>query len=427
MISHLTHLIEAGSLLGPNSPIWALSPLERWSALRRLGSDRSDTGHWLTLIVVSGMVVTLALLIKMSFNRAQDERRRAEARFIEQIRRHNLSVREYHILIDIFTRSGLRRRDAILKNIKAFERGTERLINELASEQDPQVQQRFQRELIFLREKLGFAKKAPVELKPLKRKNRHQREITTQELPLDKMLSMAPLSDSNTDTVKATIVDNDDEYLTVALEDPVEVAKGDMWHANCHFGASIWDFHTSIVRYSNNHLILTHSDKVRFIKQRGFPQVPAPNCAFVAKSPFTNTTVDHLNSHSVSNWQPVHFTPATVTRFSGSELAMETSLEVQVGERIMVVFKLDIGQTEEDRTSPVLATHILEDVGIVLQTQSNDKAPSIELELIGLTHHDVDDFMRISHLRALGLVHDSPPKSESKADAKPMAAETMNE
>jgi hypothetical protein len=429
MINHLIHLIEAGELLGSNSPLWALTPMERWSALRRLGSDRPDTGHWITLIVVCGLVVALALLIKMSFNHAQDERRRAEVRFIEQIRRRNLSVREFNILIDIFKRSGLRRRDAILKDAKAFERGTERLNKELLTKQSLKIQQRFQRELAYLREKLGFTKLVVQEQKSVKHRSSRHRDITTRELPLEKIMSLTPLSDPDAEIVKATVVDNDDEHVIVSLEVPVDTTNGDMWRANCHFGASIWDFHTSVVRYRNDHLKLTHSDDVHFITQKGFPEVPAPNVVFVAQSPFTSTTVEHLNSHSMSNWQPVHFTPATVTRFSKSELVVETSLEGQVGERIMVVFKLDIGQGEGDTPSPVLATHVLEDMGIVLQTHSNEKGFTIEMELIGLTHDEVDKIMRVSHLRALGLVRDSPPKPkpEPEPEPEPMATVTVSE
>ena len=423
MITHTTHSVEAWCWLWQKGSSWVLSPLERWSAVKSLGSDSADIGHWLTLITVSGSVVALALVIKMSFNRVQDERRRAEAHFVEQIRRRNLSVREYHILIDIFTRSGLRRRDAIINNVKAFERGTERLINELSIEQDPQVQQRFQSELAYLREKLGFTKRIAGKPKPIKCSSHSQREITTRDLPLRKTLSMTPLSDPGTGTVRARITDNNNEHLTVALEGPANVTLGDTWRANCHFGASIWDFHTSVVRCIDNQLILTHSDDIRFIKQNGFTQMPAPNIVFVAKSPFTNTTVEHLNTHSVSNWQPVHFIPTVVTSFSESELEVEASLDVQVGERIMVIFKLDVGQVEGHKSSPGLATHILEDMGIVLQTQSKEKTFSIGLELIGLTHEAVDEFMRTSHLRALGLIHDTP----IQPDPEPVAAATVSE
>jgi len=224
----------------------ALTPWERWSAAAKMGSGSNANGsQYVTIIGFTILIVLLALLIKTSFNRRQKDRRLADQQFLENVRRRNLSVREYHILLDIISLSGLRRKEAIFDNDKAFESGAARILTDKTGQEGPEWAERFLAELEFLREKLGFKKHEGLDKTPINKK-KGERKLTTRDIPVGKSLRITRRLGRNANEITTTVLANDEDNLTATLDLPIKVTFGEMWRAYCFFGASAWEFDTSV-------------------------------------------------------------------------------------------------------------------------------------------------------------------------------------
>ncbi len=131
MITFRCDIVNAAAAIPGTSLPLALTPWERWSAAGQMNSN-ANVDQLVTLISVVVLIVLVALLIRTSFNRIQQERQRAHQQFLDDVRRRTLSVREYHILLDIISQSGLRRKEAIFGNNEAFELGVSRMLEDAA-------------------------------------------------------------------------------------------------------------------------------------------------------------------------------------------------------------------------------------------------------------------------------------------------------
>jgi hypothetical protein len=110
--------------------------------------------EWITMTLIAALVMLLLILGKVTYNRVMDERKLGDQRFVDNVRRHNLSVHEYQLLQDIIDASGLRRKNQIFRSQAAFERGAKKLVDR-AETGTPQQVARLRGEINFLRAKLG--------------------------------------------------------------------------------------------------------------------------------------------------------------------------------------------------------------------------------------------------------------------------------
>jgi hypothetical protein len=192
-------------------------------------------------------------------------------------------------------------------------------------------------------------------------------------------------------------------------------------------------------------LVLNHGDELRFVNRRRFLRVPVTKPAYVAHFPFARAAASpgpkNMKSFRMyrssagfleSRWGPPEFIPAVVTELAGPGLCIETSLKLQVGDRILVVFRLDEEEnqdstgrkTESDKKAK---SKIVEDIGAVRHIKAIKNGFSIAVELTGLSDANVSELIRATNVASLRTIPESQgfPASENvrKGAAAPVVAQ----
>jgi len=370
---------------GLTAILLALTPVERWQAVKRFDTNFTIE-RWFTPITVAVLIILIALFLWVSYKRRVEERKIAEQLFIDYAGKRGLSARERQILLEVVSNSKLKRRDAIFTLKDAFDRGATRLIDQsLAANQTAEENEQLRADLSFLREKLGFP---PASLTGLPAK---PKRLSSRHIPVGRELYITPCRSRRSASIESTVIKNDDMELTLKLTIPMEIEPGEYWRARFYLSGSVWEFDSSIVRCEGDVMVLNHSDNVRFINLRRFLRVPVNKPAFVAPFPFTR-----LANTSGDSWSPPEFVPAVVTELAGLSLRLDVPLEVKVGERVLVMFKLD-EQKNQDSSSPKAGkkttSKIIQDIGEVRHTQAIKNGFSIAAELIGLSDSDINELV----------------------------------
>jgi len=392
VLNIMTTIVTSGATALP----LALTPWERWTAASRMNSGANGS-QLVTVIGATVLIVLLSLLLKTSFNHRQKDRQLADQQFLENVRRRNLSVREYHILLDIVSQSHLRHKGSIFDNHKAFESGSARILTNMANEQDTAGEERILAELEFLREKLGFKKREGLDKTPVNKK-KGERKLTTRDIPLGKSLRITRRLGHNANELTTTIVANDEKSLTTTLDLPIKVTFGEMWRAHCFFGASAWEFDTSVVSFEGNKLVLKHSDDVRFINRRRFVRTAVSCPAYICRLPFSQIQNASLAETTGDQWRPIDLVEGCVTELAGSGLLLKTQLDVELGDRVLVILRLIDQRDPQYKKGLEPVTRTIQDIGIVRRIDTTRKGFALAIELIGLADTDVDELLRVSKL-----------------------------
>jgi hypothetical protein len=375
----------------------ALTPWERWTAAAKFNSGANANGsQYITIIGITILIVLLALLVKTSFNRRQKDRQLAAQQFLENVRRRNLSVREYHILLDIISHTRLRHKEAIFDNAKAFDAGAARILADNTGQEGPEWKERFLAELEFLREKLGFRKHKGLDKTPIN-KNKGSHKLTTRDIPVGKSLRITRRLGHNANEITTTVVANTEANLTATLDLPIKVTFGEMWRAYCFFGASSWEFDTSVVSFEGNKLVLKHSTDVRFVNRRRFMRTPVSCPAHICCLPFAQVQ-NSLVGTGETHGQPLELVEGWVTELAGSGLLLKTRLNVDLGTRVLVTFQLLDQRDPLFKKGLVPVTRTIQDIGIVRRIDTTQGGFALGIELVGMTDTNVDELLRVSRL-----------------------------
>jgi hypothetical protein len=114
--------------------------------------------------------------------------------------------------------------------------------------------------------------------------------------------------------------------------------------------------------------------------------------------------------------QPMEFVPALVTEMGGPGLKIETSLQIQHGDRILVMFELDRKRqqtsaknpdTEEITYTYTSTLNIIENIGmvqeagVVRRAEDSNNTYVIGVELIGLRDNEIDYLIRATNEASL--------------------------
>ncbi len=430
----------------------ALTPQQRLRAASDPFSTGFITERWFLLTLAAVGIILCVLLLVVGRNRIVQRRRRAIQLFDESAGKIGLSARERQLLLGIVTKAGLKQSEAIFTMSSTFERGAAIMVEESVSQQQTAAQiEQLQTELSFLREKLGFQKRASASIglstKPKK--------LNSRQIPAGKKIYMLRRTSRASDTIESTVIENNDVELMVKLTKPVKIIFGEVWCARYYFGASVWEFDTSVVSCNGDILVLNHSEDLRFVNRRRFLRVPVKRPAFVAHFPFARRPVSpgrksmrsfrmyrSSASASDSDWGPPEFVPAVVTELAGPGLCVEAPLKLKVGDRVLVVFKLD---EEEDQDSSRqesegeprhfasqseaagAASTIVEDIGEVRHIKAMQNGFSIAVELTGLSDPDVSELIRATNaasLRTIAESQDVPVTANvNESSTEPVAAQ----
>ena len=412
-----------------NETTLALSPVERWAAARQ-GDTNFISEHWIVIFAGVVLVVLTVLLIWISYGKVVQRRRSSSGKtFSDAAGQRGLSLREQKILMAISTRSGLARSGDIFTTEEAFARGVAKLVEQSRLQRGPEATQRLMGEMSCLREKLGFEPAPQVKVT-----SKHG--VSSRQIPKGKKLHLTRRTSHTGDTIGGMVIENNAVELTVRLATSVRVTFGEVWRVRYYFGASIWEFDTSVMSCDRDVLVFRHSDSVRFVNRRRFVRVPVRNLAYISPFPFSRTLAGDedvradveqgVAQASGQNWKPLEFVPAVVTELAGPGLRLEAPLEVKVGERVLVVFKLDEHQDQDARGADGVAVRIIEDIGQVRRAQPVKDGFSIAVELVGLDDSDISELIRAANV-ASSKARPADEQAETSAPTEEQAAESEAE
>ncbi len=425
-------LLSGLSAVLQESRALALTPQERWRAAGDNFNNGFITEHWFVLTAAAVGIILSLLLLGISRNRITKQRRGTNRPFTEYANRSGLNAWESHLLFSIAAKAGLKQSEAIFTLGSAFERGAAMIVEESVTggQTSAQIEQ-LRAQLFFLREKLGFQKRAPASIGSSTRPKR----LTSSQIPVGKKIYLVRQTGHPSDTIESTVIENNDAGLAVKLANPIKIVFGEVWYARYYFGASVWEFDTSVVSCKGDILVLNQTDDLRFVNRRRFLRVPVYKPALVAYFPFTRTFA--ASSHksmksfrmyrssagsSGDVWGQPEFVPAVVTELAGPGLCIEAPLELKVDDRVLVVFKLD----EKNVAEPVTkGEKIAEDIGVVRHIKALQEGFSIAIELTGLSDSDVSELIRVTNAASLKMRSENIPFSENVKEgaAKPAVAQ----
>jgi hypothetical protein len=424
-----------------NVTVLALTALQRLRAMgSRLGTNFGEGGGFVLAALIAIAVLTTALLVT-SYIRIKRQRSSKSRLFAEYAQKTGLSQHESKILFAVARQAGIKQGEAIFTMADAFDRGAVKIVEQDSAKDVAEKGERLKAELSSLREKLGFQKKTPTAVgSPTK-----TRRLSSKQIPVGKKLHITRRKTRNLPDIEATVIKNDDMALVVKLETRVDTVRGELWRVRYYFGASVWEFDSSVVSFEGDVLVLNHSDEVRFINRRRFLRVPVNKPAYVARFPFARTMLNddvtkagfetgtratgaggsslRLGSASLTTgrsgqvWGPPEFVPSVVTELAGPGLRIDVPLDVKTGERVLVVLKLD-GQEGPDSASHKggKATRIVEDIGEVRHVKPIENGFSIAVELTGLSDMDVNELIRATNAASLMTKAETTDASTSGGD-----------
>ena len=404
------------------------------------------------LTSVAALITLTVLFIVVSRHRIIQERRRGSQLFVKYAEKSGLSERERQSLLDIAIKADLKQSEAIFTMGSAFEQGAAVTIKEsVAKKQTARQIERLRTELSFLREKLGFQKRPPDSIGS----STKPKKLSSRQIPIDKKIHITRGTDQVSGSMEATVIENTEIELVVKLVRPIKIIFGEIWRVHYYFGMSIWEFDTSVISCNGEILVLNHSDDLRFVNRRRFLRVPVNKPAFIAHFPFTRTHAadGHKSMKSFrmyrssasaagSVWAPPEFIPAVVTELAGPGLRIEAPLKVEMGDRVLVVLRLDeeekhpaptlrdpyrtnikVGagpEPEDDKTSTL---KIVEDIGEVRHTKVIPNGFSIAVVLTGLSDSDVNELIRATNAASLRARVESQDVGVLENAAEPVAVQ----
>jgi hypothetical protein len=384
----------------------ALTPVERWQAARRFTGDFTIE-RWLVFTGVIAVVILTALLLWVTFARYIQGRKSASRLFKEYADQRGLSERERHILRHLAIKAGLKEDESVFTMVDAFDRGATKAIEESLDQQRAATKsRRLKGELVSLREKLGFGK-GPLSATGLAGSKR----VSSRQIPAGKQIQVKPRGANDSELINATVVENAEHELSVKLSEAAEVAFSEAWCVHYYSGSSVWEFDTSIVRFDGSVLVLNHNDEVRFINCRRFLRAPVRRSALIAPFPFTRTVPASNGSETVqagdagdeaqASLPPFagpEFAPAVVTELGGVGLRLETSLRLELGDRVVVIFTLsgeDSELTHADGSTTML--RIVQETAEVRRVQAAENGFLISVELTGLNDSQIDELVHATN------------------------------
>jgi hypothetical protein len=392
--------------------ILGLTPLERLDAARKPFDMSFVTERWFAITMMVALLTLIALFLIVSYKRAPSGRRASRELFDEYADKSGLSERERQILQAIAGYAELKESEAIFTTPSAFDRGAAKMVEESQAWRGSEGSRLLKIELSYLREKLGLKKQHQSSIGSMSK----PKKLSSRQIPVGRTVRITRRTNRASDDIEATIVGNDDIELTLKMVVPVRITFGEAWRVHYYFGASVWEFDTSVVSYDGDILVLNHSDNVRFINRRRFLRVPVNMPAFIAPFPFAMTTArsdsrsdaqkPQPTSTDVSGgiWGPPEFVSAVVTELAGPGLRVETALEVNVGERVLMVFRLDAegdSGSHPQETGRAATLKVVQDIGEVRHIKAVEKGFSVAVELVGLSDHDVDELVRATNAASL--------------------------
>jgi hypothetical protein len=383
-----------------NDVALALTPVERWAALTKYNHNPM-ADKWFIITGIVAIVILSILFLVITIKRIRYERKNSSNLFDKYSLERGLSEDEDQLLFDIAGKANLKRNESIFTMVNAFDRGVSAVKKNFSGNHQTPEYYQMKMTLASLRQKLGFTKQVSFS----RGKPKKSAQLSSRDVQVGKKVFVTRRSGQETGGIEAVVVDNNEDEFIVELTEQIKITFGEFWCVRYFQGSSIWEFDSSVLSYDGCRLVLRHNDNVRFINRRRFLRVPVIMPAFIARFPFEllctetmsdgidkdDNDYDHGQSHALV-WGPPEFVPAVVTELAGPGLRIETTLDVNVGDRILVVFNLGLHKESNStrRAEKLESCNIAEDIGQVRHVKSVKNGLSIAVELTGLNDSNIN-------------------------------------
>jgi len=359
----------------------ALTPRERFEAMQRLdsggGLHELLTNKWFVLLGWSIIFILLMILIAIRQQRNERNRKEMIRRFEGQADEFGLTVEERDLLFMISRHARLRQPANIFALPDAFDRGIAGLLKKKLQERcDEESMRQMNGTIETLKEKIGFVKSPYVH----GGRFRSGRNLTSRQITVGKFVGIVPTASKKSapataeEAVEAQVIENTQEGLRLRLCAPVRLHPGEPCTLQVEFGAVLWGFETAVLASREEELRVHHADQARYLNRRRFLRVPVHKPALIA--PFAMV----FETSSMIPPRPV-FTPAEIKELSGPVLRLQTNLELEVHDRLLVLFEIEAGR-------------VIQDVGEVRRISETVTGRSVAVELIGLSDTVEDELIR---------------------------------
>jgi len=236
--------------------------------------------------------------------------------------------------------------------------------------------------LVSLREKLGFevlpgqARPTSVDLGPMKPGT--QIAIQRQRSP-----------ERFNAVVRATRTDPAEIAVRPAGQE-IRSRPGESWIVHFPQGGILWEFNSWVVHHAGGDIVIRPVGEVRWINRRRFPRVPTDKPAWGAAFPFHN--------EDGTPAEVPQFVSGRLVELAGPGMQLRAPLDVEVGNRVLVVVQL-----EHDKTVESAAV-----VRRIVDEEDGEPDKLLALELTGLTTGQVAELSRQTNLTAKRVGGDNP-------------------
>jgi len=418
-----------------------LTPQQRLEALRRLSGGTATDRVYYILWAVAVLALVL-MFVFSSLRHKRKARKVAIETFTEYSREKGLSNDESDLLRLLAEKAGLNKSESIFAISTAFERGVEQLLQEsLAKGQSPEEIEKSKVVASRLREKLGFVGRlaaTPGLVTDLSK-------LSTRQIPKGKRLHLITQTSGqwNEPGIEVTIEENSPLAMTVGWNEPVRLIYGQPLRVRCYYGASVWEFDTTIAGCASQSLMLNHSGHIRFVNRRRFLRVPVRLLVYLSPYSFAvmplavnppdrrdqrpaDATSGELAETATAGpptrvWGPPEFVQAIATELAGPGLRILSPVKMHMGDRILVIVGLPDDQlqySEPDHPGGLpTPIRMLEDLAIVRHVKPTAGGWSAAVELTGLSDACVDELIHITNTLSVRLhtPKDNPPAQHAES------------
>lgn len=394
-----------------NNIVLGLTPIQRWDAVTKQPKTTISNGWFMAFGIVVVIISALLLLIRIYLRRKETHYSNSQL-FAQYAKAKDLTDREYRMLLDIAITAGLKQNESIFKLPSTFDRQTARMIERSQASEGIEQSSQLAAELSLLREKLGFQQYTS----PNTASKINPNPQGTRQIPVKKKLYIKRNHRMTDGDLESTVVKNTPAGLTVQFRGPVEIIFGQPWICRYYSGSFVAEFKTTVAKCSGDIVVLNHSNSVELINRRKFLRVPVKNPAYVASFPFNkpaSTDVNQFRTKNTAPWkvsssasecfEPPLFIPATVTELGGPGLRIEANLDVNVGDRVLLMFKLDSTGVPTRSNRRTVPERILENIAKVRHITKKETVSSIALEFVDLNDNEIDELVRATNEVSVGM------------------------
>jgi len=400
-----------------------LTPIQRFEAARELSYSPSIS-RWFLISAGFVIVILVVLFVMVTFYRRKYEVRISQSMFSDYAKQRGLSPKQKKLLFNIAGKAQVKRKEAIFNLPVEFERAVSRLITETLSSEGTEKAVALRKELFEIRRKLGFDTyftKSDTLLKPSK--------LNSRQLKEGKEVYLTSLKNSSIENIKAIISENTEMELKIKPSVLIDTSPGKRWRITYNFGAGIWEFDTTVFSTEPGLIAFNHSSEIRYVNRRRFLRTRVNSPALIANFPFSRKVTVETGKGSKSseenenpetgqpgtktdNISPPDFFPATVTELAGPGLQIETDENVDIGQRLLVIFEMKEPQARknpEDNdnedanpdNSLVENVEVVEEVAEVKRVEVSSEGKMIVAELISFSDIELDKLVKVTNETAL--------------------------